>query len=204
MSQTNFEEEERQPVVPNLQFQALVGEMRRMMRVELEQIHERLERVEGGIQQRNPRNVSNQQRERVPLRGEREEDEEYYAAEFDEENNRDLFVERRRYGGQARDIRNRDDNSLTGIKMRIPSFQGKNNPKAYLQWEKKMELVFDCHNYSKIKKVKLAAIEFSDYAIVWWDQLMLSKRRNRERPIETWEEIKVFMRKRFVPSHHYR
>ena len=32
--------------------------------------------------------------------------------------------------------------------------------------EKKVEFVFDCHNYSKLKKVKLAAIEFSDYAII--------------------------------------
>jgi hypothetical protein len=28
-----------------------------------------------------------------------------------------------------------------------------------------MEMMFDCHNYSEIKKVKLAAIEFTDYAI---------------------------------------
>jgi hypothetical protein len=26
---------------------------------------------------------------------------------------------------------------------------------------------FDCHNYLDINKVKLAAIEFTDYAIVW-------------------------------------
>ena len=33
-----------------------------------------------------------------------------------------------------------------------------------------MELMFDCHNYSELKKAKLAAIDFFiDYAIVWWD-----------------------------------
>ena len=51
--------------------------------------------------------------------------------------------------------------------MKIPSFQGKNDPKAYLGWEKKIELVFDYHNYFELKKVKLAAIEFSDYVIIW-------------------------------------
>ena len=40
--------------------------------------------------------------------------------------------------------------------MKIPSFQGRNDPEAYLEWEKKIELIFDCHNYSKDKKVKLA------------------------------------------------
>ncbi|KAH9698007.1 hypothetical protein KPL71_023835 [Citrus sinensis] len=53
-------------------------------------------------------------------------------------------------------------------------------------------------------KVKLAAVEFTDYAIIWWDQLVLSRRQNRERPINTWEEMKAIMRRRFVPSHYYR
>ena len=48
-----------------------------------------------------------------------------------------------------------------------------------------MELIFECHNYFETKKVKLATIEFSNYAIVLWDQLLMSKRRNREPPIET-------------------
>ena len=53
--------------------------------------------------------------------------------------------------------------------MKIPSFQGKNDPKVYLEWEKKVELIFECHNYFEEKKVKLAIIEFTDYAIIWWD-----------------------------------
>jgi hypothetical protein len=51
---------------------------------------------------------------------------------------------------------------------------------------------------------KLAVIEFSEYAITWWDQLVTNRRQNRERPIDTWEEMKVVMRKWFVPSYYYR
>ncbi|GKV43149.1 hypothetical protein SLEP1_g50481 [Rubroshorea leprosula] len=87
--------------------------------------------------------------------------------------------------------------------MKIPPFQGKNDPNLYLEWEKKVELVFDCHNYSEEKKVKLAAVEFTDYTVVWWDQLVLSRHRNREHTVDTWEEMKTVMRKRFVPSHYY-
>ena len=88
--------------------------------------------------------------------------------------------------------------------MKIPYFQGKNDLEAYLEWERKVELVFDCHNYSENKKVMFTVIEFSDYAIVWWDQLVLNKRRNREPSVETWEEMKRVMRKRFVPTYYYR
>ena len=48
-----------------------------------------------------------------------------------------------------------------------------------------MEFVFDCHNYSEAKKVKLVVVEFFDYAITWWDQFFINRMRNIERPIET-------------------
>jgi hypothetical protein len=37
---------------------------------------------------------------------------------------------------------------------------------VYLEWEKKIKLLFNCHNYSKGKKVKLIVIELMDYAIL--------------------------------------
>ena len=77
------------------------------------------------------------------------------------------------------------DRNLGNIKMKIPSFQGKNDPEVYLEWEKKVEFIFECYNYSEKKKVKLAVIEFTDYVIIWWDQLVMNRRKNYERPIET-------------------
>ena len=41
------------------------------------------------------------------------------------------------------------DKDLGKIKMTISSFQGKIDPEAYLEWEKKVELIFYCHNYPK-------------------------------------------------------
>ena len=109
---------------------------------------------------RSGRNL--RRRERVPPR---EEDEERYGSGFDEEEDRDSIVSNRRPRGRFREARNREDNNLGGIRMKIPSFQSRFNLEAYLEWEKKMEFVFDCHNYSETKKVKLAVIEFSEYAI---------------------------------------
>ena len=116
-------------------------------------------------------------RERVQPSEVRVEDEEYYGSDFDEKDNRDSIVGNRRYDRRFREARNREDNNLDSIKMKIPSFQGKNNAKAYFEWDKK---VFDCHTYSELKKVKLVAIEFSNYVIIWWDQLVLNRKRNRE------------------------
>ncbi|KAJ4728667.1 Mutant gag-pol polyprotein [Melia azedarach] len=70
--------------------------------------------------------------------------------------------------------------------------------------ERKVEHVFDCHNYSEEKKVKLAAVEFIDYASICWDQLVINRHRNGEKPIRSWEEMKLVMRKKFIPNHYYR
>jgi hypothetical protein len=37
--------------------------------------------------------------------------------------------------GRFREARNREDNNLGGIKMKIPSFQGRSDPEAYLEWD---------------------------------------------------------------------
>jgi hypothetical protein len=96
------------------------------------------------------------------------------------------------------------DRVLNTIKLRISNFQGKNDPEAYLEWEKKVDWIFYCHSYSKQKKkVKLVIIEFTEYALIWWDQIVISRRRNGERPVQIWGEIKVLMI-RFVSNHYYR
>ncbi|KAI9154064.1 hypothetical protein LWI28_020487 [Acer negundo] len=200
--------------------EALVGEMRRMMRGELEQLHERLDQMDNSHTEQPQPVPQARRREGVPVR---EEVNDYYGDDNDiEEDDRMSNVGagrfRRGIGGRGARFGNREDrygnredrygervdNNLGSIKVKIPTFQGKIDPEAYLEWEKRIELVFDCHDYSELKKVKLAAIEFTDYAIVWWDQLIVSKRRNGERPIETWEEIKTVMGRRFIPSHYYR
>lgn len=96
------------------------------------------------------------------------------------------------------------DDNISNIKVAIPSFQGRSDPDAYLTWESKVEHVFECYNYSEQKKVRLAAMEFVDYALVWWDQLLISRRRTGEGLVRTWEDMKRIMRRRFVPSHYHR
>jgi hypothetical protein len=72
-------------------------------------------------QPQNSRNL--RRREKVPP-GE-EEDEERYGFGFDKEEDRDSIVNKRRPGGRFGEARNREDNNLGGIKMKIPSFQGR-------------------------------------------------------------------------------
>ena len=100
----------------------------------------------------------------------------YHEDEFEDEedqvslNNEGRFALKgeRRGRGFRRYPRWQDgiDRNLGNFKMKIPSFQGKNDPEVCLEWEKKVEFIFECHNYFEEKKVKLVVIEFTDYALI--------------------------------------
>jgi hypothetical protein len=46
-------------------------------------------------------------------------------------------------------------------------------------------MIFNIHRYSEEKKVKLVVVEFTNYVMVWWERLVVERRRNRERPVST-------------------
>jgi len=117
--------------------------------------------------------------------------------------------ENRSMSGHIRSHRDFDDlgdidRNLGSIKLKIPAFKENTDPNAYLDWEKNVEMIFDIYRYSEKKKVKLAVMEFTDYAMVWWERLVVERRRNRERPVNIWEKLKTIMKKRYVPKHYYR
>jgi hypothetical protein len=58
------------------------------------------------------------------------------------------------------------------------------------------------HNLSDQRCVSLASVEFSCYALTWWNQIQeLVLGRDH---INTWAEMKRVMRRRFVPSSYHR
>nr|XP_027102838.1 uncharacterized protein LOC113724095 [Coffea arabica] len=91
-----------------------------------------------------------------------------------------------------------------GIKMQIPEFKGRSDPEAFLEWLSKIEMVFSCQNYTEVQKVQLATMEFTEYAVVWWDQIKKSRRRNGLPELIPWPELRAMMRTRFVPGHYTR
>jgi hypothetical protein len=62
---------------------------------------------------------------------------------------------------------------------------GRSNPEKYLEWEMRVNQFFYGHNFSEEKKVRVASMEFTEYALVWWD----NKNRTGERPV-TWVDMK--------------
>ena len=135
------------------------------MNVVFNEIRDQIDRqdfVIATLHEERPQRVPNARRQERCARVDNFDDD--HEDEFEDENdqaslnNKGRFVPRgERHGrGFQRDLRWQDgtDKNLGNIKMKIPLFQGKNDPEVYLQWEKNVEFIFECHNYFEEKKGK--------------------------------------------------
>ena len=86
----------------------------------------------------------------------------------------------------------------------MPKFNGSNDPEEYLSWALKVDKIFRLHNYEEEKKIAMASLEFQDYVLIWWEQVLERREARGDPPITTWAQMKDVMRARFVPTYYNR
>jgi hypothetical protein len=96
-----------------------------------------------------------------------------------------------RRGRARRVVRPPTNDSFAKIKFKIPSFNGKYDPAAYLDWELEVEQKFSCHDIPASSQVKAAISEFTDFALIWWREY--KQNHPTTAPI-TWTQLKAAMR----------
>ena len=106
-----------------------------------------------------------------------------------------------RRGRARRVVRHPPNDLFSKIKFKIPSFNGKYDPAAYLDWELEVEQKFSCHDIPANSQVKAAISEFTDFALIWWREY---KQKLPINSVITWTQLKTAMRHRFVPSYYAR
>jgi hypothetical protein len=105
--------------------------------------------------------------------------------------------------GKARRVPRRPagNDSFSKIKFKIPHFNGKYDPAAYLDRELEVEQKFSCHDIAATSQVKAAISEFTDFALILWREY---KNKNPTAVPTTWEQLKTAMRHLFVSSYYAR
>ena len=103
-------------------------------------------------------------------------------------------------GNRRREVHNNDD-AFSKIKFKIPPFDGKYDPDAYITWEITVDQKFACHDFPETTRVRAATSEFTDFASVWWIEY---GKKNPNKLPKTWDALKRAMRARFVPSYYAR
>jgi len=85
--------------------------------------------------------------------------------------------------------------------IKLPSFRGKSDPNMYLGWEDKVEQIFNVYKVQEDQKVKLASLEFLDYAMQWWHQTVMDIGLKKRPTMVSWYDLKECMHARFVLPH---
>jgi hypothetical protein len=66
-----------------------------------------------------------------------------------------------------REVHNNDD-AFHKLKCKIPPFDGKYDPDAYISWELAIEQKISCFKFPENARVRAATSESTDFASVWW------------------------------------
>ena len=91
--------------------------------------------------------------------------------------------------------------ALDQVILSMPPFAGRHKPDLYIEWEIELNAIFVSHNFSEHKKVKSAISTFIDFAVIWWNEYC---RLYPDYIPNTWHDLKLAMRYKFVPSYYTR
>ncbi|XP_074267334.1 uncharacterized protein LOC141590662 [Silene latifolia] len=107
-------------------------------------------------------------------------------------------------------LRNRPTGSRSGGEPKhdefkvseLPEFVGGTNPEDYLDWERKIDRLFDFKDLSDEKRCKYAILRLSKGASLWYEGLKASRSRAGKDKVSSWDSLKRKLRKRYVPATH--
>jgi len=72
--------------------------------------------------------------------------------------------------------------------LSAPKFSGREDEDAYLEWEKQCDQIFRFYNLSNQRQVNIASVEFSRYALTWWNQMQENQLVLGRNHINTWDK----------------
>src|SRR5688572_624951 len=88
------------------------------------------------------------------------------------------------------------DPHIQDIIQHLPLYDGKFDPKAYIDWELKVDNEFDEHDLSKKRKVYIASNLLIEYALLEWKCICRHKKI-----LEYWEDFKFLFRVAFISAY---
>ncbi|MQL76057.1 hypothetical protein Taro_008435 [Colocasia esculenta] len=81
-----------------------------------------------------------------------------------------------------------------------PIFDGSLDPKVYLDWEASMNRYFDWMGMSDALRARFAMMKLTGQAQTYWMNVETLLEQRGQDPIESWEEMKIKLREKYLPA----
>jgi hypothetical protein len=86
---------------------------------------------------------------------------------------------------------------IQDIIQQLPSYTGKFDPHAYIDWELRIDKEFDKHDLSQKQKIYIASNVLTEHALMEWKHIC----RHNKVP-QSWEEFILYFRDAFIPAYY--
>ncbi|XP_074313684.1 uncharacterized protein LOC141648874 [Silene latifolia] len=81
----------------------------------------------------------------------------------------------------------------------LPEFEGSTDSEDYLEWERKMDRMFEFKMSLTTNDVSIAILKLIKTASFWFENLKDRRQREGKQKLKSWEDLKKKMRKKYVP-----
>ena len=88
------------------------------------------------------------------------------------------------------------------VKIKVEHFDGELDPEKYLEWEQETHHVLEHLGYNETEKVEVVSLHLRGSARAWWYRQKEERQRRGWPRIETWNQLKYLMKKKYVPEQH--
>ncbi|XP_074321438.1 uncharacterized protein LOC141657945 [Silene latifolia] len=99
---------------------------------------------------------------------------------------------------QPRRVLQQDEFKIT----ELPEFGGSTDPEDCLDWERKIERMFEFKEIDDEKRCKYAVLKLSRNASLWYENLKADRARGGKEKMNSWESLKRKLRKRYIPNNY--
>ena len=106
-------------------------------------------------------------------------------------------------GNQQRGrIFEQDDDVTKKVRLEVSRFYGELNPNAFFDWIMSMEDYFDWYAMLENRKFNFVKAKLKGAARLWWYNIENQLQIMSQPPIDTWDEMKLKMKERFIPTNY--
>lgn len=84
----------------------------------------------------------------------------------------------------------------------LPSFDGDTDPETYLDWERRVERMFEHKQLNDSKRFTYATLKLTKYASTWFESLQAKRESEGKQRLESWSDLKAKMKRKYVPRGH--
>ena len=81
----------------------------------------------------------------------------------------------------------------------MSNFDGRLDPKYYLDWVMSLECYFKWYEISQERRVCFAAMKLVGQVGQYWSNVERSMALRREESLQTWDEIKAKLNQKYLP-----